>query len=63
MRCSLSIMAFALVCIFIFLLIDQILGNLDTNAFQYTIFYFVAWAAAIVAVINAYYGYINPKVK
>lgn len=60
---SLELMSIEFMGIFIFLLVDQILGNIDNTVFGYTIFYFLAWAMAIGAVFSAYFGYINPRGK
>ena len=56
---SLGVMAFAFMMIFCSFLLDRIM--LLTIGWAYSVFYFMAWAFAIVGIISAYLGYIKPK--
>lgn len=56
---SLGVMAFAFTMIFCSFLLDRIM--LLTINWAYSVFYFMAWAFAILGIISAYLGYIRPK--
>jgi hypothetical protein len=58
---SLTIMALSFMLIFLNFLIDRIF-ILVFNIPGFTIFYYLAWAFAIIGIISAYYGYIRPEV-
>ena len=58
---SLSIMSICLILVFVMFLVDRILIFLGNIGF--TIFYFMAWTFAVIAILCAYLGYIKPKSK
>lgn len=59
---SLFLMALSIILIFVCQVIDRIL-MITLNIIGYTLFYFLGWSFAIVAIFFAYFGYINPKSK
>lgn len=58
---SLVIMCIGFMLIFFFFTIDRLL--ILQGFPRFTIFYFLAWASAIVGMFGAYLGYIRPKTK
>lgn len=59
---SLFLMSISIILIFIFQILDRVMIILY-NIIGYTIFYFLGWSFAIIAIIFSYYGYIKPKNK
>jgi len=58
---SLSFMSICLILVFIMFLMDRIFIFLGSPGF--TIFYFMAWTFAVIAILFTYLGYIKPKSK
>jgi hypothetical protein len=58
---SLIIMCIGLMLIFFLFTVDRVLILMGWPRF--TIFYFIAWASALLAIVGAYLGYIRPKSK
>ena len=58
---SLTIMCIGFMAIFFLFTVDRVLIMLGSPRF--TIFYFLAWASALIAMFGAYLGYIRPKSK
>jgi hypothetical protein len=58
---SIAIMALFFILVFVFFLVDQLIGVI--TSIGYTPFYFAAWGSAIVGFISAYFGYIRPPAK
>jgi phage-related holin len=59
---SLAIMSLSLILVLVNQLIDR-LFMIFLGIAGYTIFYFLAWACAIIAALSAYLGYIRPKTR
>ena len=59
---SLSIMSICFILVFVFQIIDRIFMLLYSIP-GYTVFYYLGWISAIVAILCAYLGYIKPKTQ
>jgi len=59
---SLSIMSICFILVFVFQIIDRIFMLLYSIP-GYTVFYYLGWISAIVAILCAYLGYIKPKAQ
>lgn len=58
---SLIIMAIGFISIFVCFLLDRVM--LIVADWPYSIFYFMAWVCAIIAIYSGYRGYLYPKTK